>query len=83
MFVFFSNINLIQMGLLTDGGSRQKALVPIIFHTSYNDKLGKVIPYSKKIQKIMNHITHPLSSANIGNKQILLYQEVLFTFLSL
>ena len=70
------------MGLLTEGGG-QKAPVSIIFHTSYNDKLGKVIPYSKKIQKIMNHITHPLSSANIENKQILLYQEVLFTFLSL
>ena len=64
------------------GGGSQKAPLPKIFHTSYNDKLGKVIPYSKKIQKIMNHMTHPLSSANIGNKQILLYQEILFTFLS-
>ena len=28
-------------------------------------KLGTVISYPKKIQKYMNHVTHPLSSADI------------------
>ena len=27
-------------------------------------KLGTVIPYLKKIQKYIKHVTHPLSSAN-------------------
>ena len=30
-------------------------------------KLGTVIPYLKEIQKYMNHVTHPLSSADISN----------------
>ena len=29
-------------------------------------KLGTVIPYPKKIQKYMNHVTQPLSSADIS-----------------
>ena len=29
-------------------------------------KLGTVIPYLKKIQKYMNHLTHPVSSADIS-----------------
>ena len=29
-------------------------------------KLGTVTSYLKKIQKYMNHVTHPLSSAGIG-----------------
>ena len=29
-------------------------------------KLGTVIPYLEKIQKNMNHVTHPLSSADIS-----------------
>ena len=29
-------------------------------------KLGSVIPYLRKIQKYINHVTHPLSSADIS-----------------
>ena len=29
-------------------------------------KLGTVIPYMKKIQKISSHVTHPLNSVDIG-----------------
>ena len=29
-------------------------------------KLGTVIPYLRKIQKYINHVTHPLSSADIS-----------------
>ena len=29
-------------------------------------KLGTIIPYLKKIQKNMNHLTHPLTSADIS-----------------
>ena len=29
-------------------------------------KLGSVIPYLRKIQKCINHVTHPLSSADIS-----------------
>ena len=44
-------------------------------------KLGIVIPYLKKIQKNMNHVTLPLSSADISiffteTQQSLLYQEI-------
>ena len=44
-------------------------------------KLGKIIPYLKKIQKIYEHMTYTLISAGItifftGNQQNLLYQEI-------
>ena len=54
-------------GLLTDGGGEAKMpLLPKICHTYHiMMKLGTVIPYPKKIQKYMNHVTHPLSSADI------------------
>ena len=40
-------------------------------------KLGIVIPYLRKIKKYINRVAHPLSSADIvGNKQILLHQEI-------
>ena len=43
-------------------------------------KFVTVIPYPKKIQKYMNHVTHILRFADIsvfftGIQQILLYQE--------
>ena len=44
-------------------------------------KLGTLILYLNKIQKYINNVTHPLSSADIsiffiGNQQILLNQEI-------
>ena len=45
----------------------QKDPLPKICHTYPTMmELGTVIPYSKKIQKNMNDVTHPLSSADIG-----------------
>ena len=62
-------INPIQDGLFR-GCSRmrgQKGPLPKICHTYPTMmKLGTVIPYPKKIQKYMNHVTHPLSSADIS-----------------
>ena len=74
-----SDINPIS-GLLTDEGG-QKGPLPEICHTYPTMmKLGTVIPHLKKIQKFINHVTHPLSSADItiftGNQQLLLYQEI-------
>ena len=44
-----------------------KAPLPKISHTNPTKmKLGTVIPYLKKIQKYMNHVTHPLSSADVS-----------------
>ena len=51
--------NPIQDGLL--------AHLPKIRHTYPTMmKLGTVIPYLRKIQKCINHVTHPLSSADIS-----------------
>ena len=48
-------------------GRGQKGPLPKICHTYPTMmELGTVIPYSKKIQKNMNHVIHPLSSADIG-----------------
>ena len=52
-------------GLLTDG--REEDPLPEICHTySAMMKLSAVIPYVKKIQKYINHVTHLLSSADIS-----------------
>ena len=49
-------------------GSGQKVPLPRICHTSPTMmKLGTVIPYLKRFKKYMNHVTHPLSSADISN----------------
>ena len=51
------------MGLLTDRG-RVKKTSP---HTyPIMTKRDKVIPYLKEIQKNINHVTHPLTSADIS-----------------
>ena len=48
------------LGLLTDGG------VGAFWPSSLMMRLGTVIPYLRKTQKIyINHVTHPLSSAGI------------------
>ena len=48
------------------GGAKRLPL-PKICHTyPAMIKLGTVIPYLKKIQKYINHVTHPLSSADIS-----------------
>ena len=46
----------------------QKGLpLPYICHTYPTMmKLGTLIPYLKKIQKYLNHVTHHLSSADIS-----------------
>ena len=51
-------------GLLTDWGRHP---LPKLCHT-YTTKmrLGTVIPFLKKTQKYLNHVTHLLSSANIS-----------------
>ena len=60
----------------------KKDALPKICHTYPTMiKLGTVIHYIKKFQTYMNHLTHPLSSADIsifftGNQQILLCQEI-------
>ena len=59
----------------------QKVPLPKIRHTYPTMKLGTVLSYLKKIQKYMNHVTHSLSSADIGIfhsgiRQILLHQEI-------
>ena len=54
-------------GLLTDGGWAKKDLLSKICHTySRMMKLGTVMPYLKKTQKYMNHVTYPLSSDDIS-----------------
>ena len=78
-------INHIQDGLFRaahgwSGG--KKTPLPKICHTyPVTMKLGTVIRYLKKIQRLLNHMTHPLSSSDIstfftGNQPILLYQEI-------
>ena len=48
-------------------GEGKKAPFPKTCHTyPAMIKLGTVIPYLKKIQKYINHVTHPLSSADIS-----------------
>ena len=49
------------------GWGDKKASLPNVCHTyPAMKKLSKVIPYLKKIQKYINHVTHPLSSADIS-----------------
>ena len=48
-------------------GECKKALLPKIYNIYPTMiKLGTVTPYPKKIQKCINQITHPLSSADIS-----------------
>ena len=48
-------------------GGGQESPLPKICHTyPVIIKLGTVIPYLTKIQKHMNHVTRPLSSADIS-----------------
>ena len=59
------------------GRGAKRSPFPKICHTYPTMmKHVTVIPYLWKIKKYMNHVTHPLSSADIGNQQILLYQEI-------
>ena len=63
-------LNSIQDGLFPGcsrmGGRQKGHPLPKICHIYPTTmKLGTVIPYPKKIQKYMNHVTHPLSSADI------------------
>ena len=79
-------INPIQDGVLTDGvegrGVGQKGPFPKICHTYPTMmKLGTVIPYLKKFQKLYESHDTPLGFCwhqhfFTGNQQILLYQEI-------
>ena len=56
-----------------EGGKKTSTPFPKVSHTYLTKiKLETVIPYLKKIQKYMNHITHPLSSAanSISSREI-------------
>ena len=49
------------------GGGGKKASLPKICRTYLAIiKLGTVISYLKKIKKYLNHVTHPLCSAEIS-----------------
>ena len=50
------------------GGAKSSApLLPKIFHTyPTRIKLGGILPYLRKTQKIYEHLTHSLSSAGIS-----------------
>ena len=49
-------------------GQKDSNPLPKICHTyPVVMKLGTVIPYLKKIKKNMNHVTHPLISADISS----------------
>ena len=53
-------------GMMEDEGGQEDSLIPQICHTySTMMKLGTVIPFLKKFQNYMNHVTHLVSSANI------------------
>ena len=72
---YLVTLTIFRMGifcLLTDGGGRgggQKTSGPshpkICHRYSTMIKLDTVIPYLKRFKKCMNHVTHPLSSADI------------------
>ena len=68
---YFTSINPIQDVLFrgcSQMGGPKRPPIPKICHTYPTMmKLGTVIPYLKEIQKYMNHVTHPLSSADISN----------------
>ena len=58
------------LGLLTDGGDQRRHSLPKIYHTYPTMmKLGTVIPYPKKIQKMYE-------SLETSNKQIWPYQAI-------
>ena len=57
------------MGLFgaTHGWETKKATLPNICHTCpVMIKFGTIIPYLKRSKKHMNHVAHPLSSADIS-----------------
>ena len=65
-------------GLGGGEGGGKKAPLPKIIHTySTMMKLGTVIPYLKKIQKLYESRNTPLELCSFtGNQQILLHQEI-------
>ena len=52
--------------LLTDGREQKTPLSKICHTYPTMMKLGTAISYLKKLQKYMNHVTHPFSSADIS-----------------
>ena len=54
-------------GAAHEWGGQKGPPFPKICHTyPAMMKLGTVIPYQKKIQKYINHVTHPSTSADIS-----------------
>ena len=53
-------------GCLLMGGEKKTPFPKICHSYSTIMKLGTVIPYLKKIQKNINHVTHPLRPADIS-----------------
>ena len=55
-------------GLLTGGGGGKQKFpsLPKICYTSYNDETWHTYNLPKKPKKYMNHVTHPMSSADIN-----------------
>ena len=69
------------IGLFTDGGRAKSPLLNICHTCPTMMKLGTVIHYPKKIQKIYESRDTPLDFCLhqyffTGNQQILLYQEI-------
>ena len=55
------------MLMITNGGRSKKVALPKICHTYPKMmKLGKVVPYLKKIQKYINYVTHLMNSDDIS-----------------
>ena len=68
-------------GSFTNGGPKRPTLSKIRHTYPTMMKLGTVVPDLKKIQKYINYVIHPMSSAEIsifftGNQQLLLHQEI-------
>ena len=90
----FNNLGLVLVNPIQDGlfrgcsriggggtGAKRPPLSKICHTYPTVMKLGTLILYLNKIQKYINNVTHPLSSADIsiffiGNQQILLNQEI-------
>ena len=67
-FFLMQPVNLFRMGLFGAAhGWLEKVYLPKICHIYPTMmKLGSVIPYLKNIQKLINHVAHPLSSVHIN-----------------
>ena len=64
---YYQELTLSRIGLFGSACRYGEAHFPKICQTCHTImKLGKVIPYLKKIQKVYNHVTHHLSFTDIS-----------------